>query len=238
MDWGWRDAGLDTLFCPFYGGRHCNDQLWHHIPDAAAALPGLRPDRRGGLDGLHLLRGAVRVKPGDCDAGRYAAADRLRAVLCHPPQGPGDDFSAAGHLSACGARASTTRPTTFCRASRSFLPAKAARPSRSRWPWRWALRWCAVCHCRAGMREKNEIAFPLGGRCPWPRPRTDEGKVCPTSPYTGSTRKVCPHQSPAGDSFPRGGSQKLPGSRGFPGVFFTTNYTSGSARYSLHPAKA
>ena len=83
--------------------------------------------------------------------------------------------------------------------------------------------------------------FPLvpgGGRCPWPRPRTDEGKVCPTSPYTGSTRKVCPHQSPAGDSFPRGGSQKLPGSRGFPGVFFTTNYTSGSARYSLHPAKA
>ena len=89
---GWRDAGLDALFCPFCGGRHCNDQLWHHIPDAAAALPGLRPDRRGGLDGLHLLRGAVRFKPGDCDAGRHAAADRLRAVLCHPPQGPGDDF--------------------------------------------------------------------------------------------------------------------------------------------------
>ena len=59
---------------------------------------------RGGLDGLHLLRGAVRVKPGDCDAGRHAAADRLRAVLCHPPQGPGDDFSAAGHLSACAGR--------------------------------------------------------------------------------------------------------------------------------------
>ncbi len=68
---GWRDAGLDTLFCPFCGGRHCNDQLWHHIPDAAA-LPGLRPDRRGGLDGLHLRRGAVRVKPRDCDAGRHA----------------------------------------------------------------------------------------------------------------------------------------------------------------------
>ena len=55
-------------------------------------------------------------------------------------------------------------------------------------------------------------------------PRTDEGKVCPTSPYTGSTRKVCPHQSPAGDSFPRGGSQKLPGSRGFPGVFYHKLY--------------
>ena len=33
------------------------------------------------------------------------------------------------------------------------------------------------------------LPSPLGGRCPWPRPRTDEGKVCPTSPYTGNTRK-------------------------------------------------
>ena len=63
-------------------------------------------------------------------------------------------FSAAGHLSLVpGAGIYLHGLLLFCRASRSFSPAKAARPSRSRWPWRWALRWCAVCRCRAGMRE-------------------------------------------------------------------------------------
>ena len=44
------------------------------------------------------------------------------------------------------------------------------------------------------------------GRCPWPRPRTDEGKPSGNFPQMGFDRKVCPHQPPAGGSFSRGRS--------------------------------
>lgn len=73
----------------------------------------------------------------------------------------------------------------FCRASRSFSPAKAARPSRSRWLWLWALRWCAVCRCRAGMREsanrRGEQCSPAGS-LPLPLPgRVDDEHRPPPS---------------------------------------------------------
>mgnify|MGYP000459267154 CR=1 FL=1 len=53
---GWpHDPALDGLLYPVCGGRHCHHQLRHHLPRAQTALPGGRPDRRGGLDGLHPL---------------------------------------------------------------------------------------------------------------------------------------------------------------------------------------
>lgn len=39
---------------------------------------------------------------------------------------------------------STIPPTIFCGMTVLSLPTRAWRPSRSLWPWRWALRWSAV----------------------------------------------------------------------------------------------
>ena len=113
----------------------------------------LRPDRRGGLDGLHLLRGAVRVKPGDCDAGRHAAADRLRAVLSIRHKAPVTIFLLPGIFPLVPGAGIYYTAYYFLQGEQELFASKGGETSRSLWPWRWALRWCAVCRCRAGMRE-------------------------------------------------------------------------------------
>ena len=59
----------------------------------------------------------------------------------------------------------------------------------------------------AGIHYNICVGMPSPwGRCPWPRPRTDEGKPSGNFPQMGFDRKVCPHQPPAGGSFSRGRS--------------------------------
>ena len=48
-------------------------------------------------------------------------------------------------------------------------------------------------------------SLPRRGRWPRLRPRPDEARLYRYYPCTGCGCKVCPHQSAAADSFPRGG---------------------------------
>ena len=57
-------------------------------------------------------------------------------------------------------------------------------------------------------RRAGQSAFPLGGKWARPRPRSDEGKLAGKSRLRIACGKLCPHQPPAGGSFPRGGSQR------------------------------
>ena len=65
----------------------------------------------------------------------------------------------------------------------------------------------ALRHAPAGAAPRGkplELAgafSPWGRRCPRPRPRTDEGRVCGCCPLKGRLRELRPHQPPAGGSF-------------------------------------
>ena len=63
----------------------------------------------------------------------------------------------------------------FLQGEQELFASKGGETSRSRWLWRWALRWCAVCRCRAGMKESanrrgeqcspaGSLPLPLSGR--------------------------------------------------------------------------
>ena len=59
------------------------------------------------------------------------------------------------------------------------------------------------------MRSRNcstfdKNAFPLGGRCPRPRPRADEGRACRSSPRMTGRDQLSPHQSASRTASPPG----------------------------------
>ena len=67
------------------------------------------------------------MKPaGHSNAGGHPAADRLRAVLLGPAQGPGHDLSAAGHLPAGAGGGHLLPPTIFLQGEEVLFASKGA----------------------------------------------------------------------------------------------------------------
>ena len=168
---------------------------------------------------LPVKREATQTPPSSAACGRQLPPRGKPLELTAAPRGK--PLEMAGAFSPWGRRCPRPRPRTDEGRDCGGCPLKGdhansalisrLRAAASVYALRAAFGGCAPTRAcgRSPSGKPLELtgAFsPWGRRCPRPRPRTDEGRVCGCCPLKGRLRKLRPHQPPAGGSFPRGGS--------------------------------